>query len=125
MIYTDDERVYTDIIISWILKYKNNKTVYPCILIEFDDLDSSLQHECYNVFIHKDSLGITEFPKHQSIGPVKIHRPKEEVCICCWYDINKNEVAVIPFEDNYSTELNTGFVIQLIFDIEKKYNDHF
>jgi len=46
-----------------------------------------------------------------------IHRPKEEVCIWAWYDVNADVVEIIPFEDNNSTELDPQFVTDLIFKI--------
>jgi hypothetical protein len=123
--FLDDDRVYTDIIKSWIKRFRNDKIYYPGIMICFEDIDSTQEHECYNVYIHRDSLKSEVFPPHRTIHDIRIHRPKEEVCICCWYDINKHEISVIPFEDNFSTELDTEYVTQLIFNIEKKYNDHF
>ena len=52
-----------------------------------------------------------------------IHRPKEEVCIYVWYDENADDVEVIPFEDNNSTELDPEFVTNLIFNIQKRDSD--
>ena len=74
----------------------------------------------FAVFIHKDSLNGEEFPEHDQTPWALIHRPKEEVCIWVWYDADSDEVDIIPFEDNNSTELDHDFVTQLIFDIEKR-----
>ena len=49
-----------------------------------------------------------------------MHRPKEEVCIWVWYDENTDDVEVIPFEDNNSTELDIEFITDLIFAIHKR-----
>jgi len=50
-----------------------------------------------------------------------VHRPKEEVCIYCWYDANTGDVDVIPFEDNNSTELDYDYITSLIFELERKW----
>jgi hypothetical protein len=63
-----------------------------------------------------------EFPPHELTPWALIHRPKEEVCIYCWYDVNADLVDIIPFEDNNSTELDPKFVTQLIFKIQER--DH-
>jgi hypothetical protein len=73
----------------------------------------------FAVFIHKDSL-TEEFPPHELTPWALIHRPKEEVCIYVWYDEENDDVDVIPFEDNNSTELDHEFVTQLIFAIHKR-----
>lgn len=73
----------------------------------------------FAVFVHKDSL-LEEFPEHELTPWALIHRPKEEVCIWVWYDAEKDEIDVIPFEDNNSTELDHDFVTNLIFEIEKR-----
>jgi len=49
-----------------------------------------------------------------------IHRPKEEVCMWVWYDVDSDEMEVIPFEDNNSTELDHEFVYDLIFKIAER-----
>jgi len=49
-----------------------------------------------------------------------IHRPKEEVCMWVWYDVDSDEMEVIPFEDNNSTELDHEVVYDLIFKIAER-----
>jgi hypothetical protein len=70
----------------------------------------------FAVFIHKNSLN-EEFPPHEQTPWALIHRPKEEVCIWAWYDVNADLVDIIPFEDNNSTELDPKFVSNLIHEI--------
>ena len=77
----------------------------------------------FAVFIHKTSL-TEEFPPHELTPLALIHRPKEEVCIWAWYDENADEVEVIPFEDNNSTELDHKFITNLIFEIHKRDTTH-
>jgi hypothetical protein len=73
----------------------------------------------FAVFVHKNSLS-EEFPPHELTPWALIHRPKEEVCIYVWYDENADDVEVIPFEDNNSTELDHKFITDLIFAIQKR-----
>ena len=73
----------------------------------------------FAVFVHKDSLE-KPFPEHDEYWFALIHRPKEEVCIWVWYDVNKDEVEVIPFEEG-DTELDYDFLYKLINDIWVQY----
>lgn len=73
----------------------------------------------FAVFVHKNSL-TEEFPEHELTPWALIHRPKEEVCIWVWYDEKTDDIDIIPFEDNSSTELDHDFVTDLIFQIEKR-----
>jgi hypothetical protein len=73
----------------------------------------------FAVFVHKDSL-TEDFPPHDITPWALIHRPKEEVCIWVWYDENTDEVEVIPFEENHSTELDLNFITGLIFKIHER-----
>ena len=73
----------------------------------------------FAVFIHKNSL-TEEFPPHELTPWALIHRPKEEVCIYVWYDEENDDIDVIPFEENNSTELDPEFVTELIFAIHKR-----
>ena len=80
--------------------------------------------ESYAIFIHKDTAKPDFiFPEHELTPWALIHRPKEEVCIWVWYDAETDEVDVIPYEDNSSTELDPELVTKLIFDIEKRDNE--
>lgn len=82
-----------------------------------DDNDNLMS---FAVFVHKHSLNGEEFPEHEQTPWALIHRPKEEVCIWVWYDVENDEVDIIPFEDNNSTELDHEFVTELIFEIDKR-----
>jgi hypothetical protein len=64
-----------------------------------------------------------EFPPHELTPWALIHRPKEEVCFWVWYETDTDEVTVIPFEDNSSTELDHEFVTDLIQAIHKRDNE--
>ena len=137
MIYYDDERDYSEIIEQWIrdfiatmddgiLQAGDDSGYAPFgVKIIFDgygyDEENDLENNDTNtlsfaVFIHKNSLN-EEFPPHELTPWALIHRPKEEVCIWAWYDVNADLVDVIPFEDNNSTELDPKFVSNLIHEI--------
>ena len=89
---------------------------------ETDEENGNKDMLSFAVFIHVDSL-TREFPPHELTPWALIHRPKEEVCIWVWYDAETDEVDVIPYEDNSSTELDPELVTKLIFDIEKRDNE--
>jgi hypothetical protein len=56
--------------------------------------------ESYAIFIHKDSGNEDfEFPEHQLTPWALIHRPKEEVCIYAWYDVEQDYWEILPLED--------------------------
>jgi len=137
MIYFDDERDYSKIVEEWIrdfiatmdegvLTAGNDSGEAPFgVKIIFDgygyDEENDLENNDTNtlsfaVFIHKNSLN-EEFPPHVQTPWALIHRPKEEVCIWAWYDVNADLVDIIPFEDNNSTELDPKFVSNLIHEI--------
>jgi hypothetical protein len=67
--------------------------------------------ESYAVFLHKDAMAEDFiFPEHDvyafTFGRVIGHRPKEEVCIWAWYDVENNSWDILPLEDRL-TEDNT------------------
>ena len=94
---------------------------------EWEDEDGNYQCDeqgnknmmSFAVFVHMNSL-TEEFPPHDLTPWCLIHRPKEEVCIYAWYDLEEDQVDIIPFEDNNSTELDHEFVTNLIFEIAKR-----
>jgi hypothetical protein len=90
---------------------------------EETDQQDNLDVLSFAVFVHKDSLS-GEFPDHDETPWALIHRPKEEVCICVWYDANEDVVEIIPFEDG-DTQLDHDLVYSLIEKIDKgEYDDN-
>ena len=148
-IYLNDDRDYSEVIEHWVREFictMDEGRLHPGddsgdapfgVKIIFDgyaDLETYDENNEYvyeeggdttqlsfAVFIHKNSL-TEEFPEHDQTPWALIHRPKEEVCIWVWYDESNDEISVIPFEDNNSTELDHDFITKLIFDIEKRQN---
>ena len=142
-IHLNDDRDYTEIVEGWVREFictMDDGHLEPGdesgdapfgVKIIFDGYgyDEETNEENANenmiglaVFVHKDSL-TEEFPPHELTPWALIHRPKEEVCIWAWYDVENDEVDIIPFEDNNSTELDHDFVTNLIFEIEKRDNE--
>ncbi len=70
------------------------------------------------VFVHKNSLNGEEFPEHEQTPWALVHRPKEEVCIWVWYNVEEDTIDVIPFEDG-NTELDHELVYQLIDKLDR------
>ena len=147
-IYLNDDRDYSEIVEEWVREFictmDEDDDLYPgndsgdapagvkIIFDGFGDLEDEDENGEYRyteggqrnmksfaVFVHKDSL-TEEFPPHELTPWALIHRPKEEVCIYVWYDEENDDVDVIPFEDNNSTELDPEFVTELIFAIHKR-----
>jgi hypothetical protein len=150
-IYMNDDRDYSEVIEGWVREFistmddgddlepGNRSGDSPFgVKIIFDGYgileweDENGEYQCdeqgnkdmmsFAVFVHKNSL-TEEFVEHEFTPWCLIHRPKEEVCIYCWYDANDDTVEVIPFEDNNSTELDHEFVTDLIFKIQQRDNN--
>ena len=142
-IYLNDDRDYTEIVEGWVREFvctmddgwleagDDSGYAPKGVKIIFDGYgyDEETNEENANenmmsfaVFVHKNSL-TEEFPPHELTPWALIHRPKEEVCIWAWYDVENDQVDIIPFEDNNSTELDHDFATNLIFEIHKRDND--
>jgi len=147
-IYLNDDRDYSEVIEEWVRNFVytideddyDQGTLRPGddsgdapfgVKIIFDGYgyneetneEDDTNQMSFAVFVHKTSLN-EEFPEHDITPWALIHRPKEEVCIYAWYDCENDEVSVVPFEDNNSTELDHEFVTNLIFEIKKRDNDN-
>lgn len=83
--------------------------------------------ESYAIFIHKDAL-VEEFifPEHDSyaftFGSMIQHRPKEEVCIYAWYDVENDLWDVLPLEDrldedNAMNEQDVMKILEGLYDL--------
>lgn len=79
--------------------------------------------ESFAVFIHKDALNEDfVFPEHDTAWNMIIHRPKEEVCVYVWHDVEKNEWEILDLEERLEdTELNTEQVMTIMETLHKKY----
>ncbi len=79
--------------------------------------------ESFAVFIHKNAL--TEgfvFPEHEFTPWCLIHRPKEEVCIWVWHDVENDEWEILDLEERLEdTELNTEQVMTIMEELHDRY----
>jgi hypothetical protein len=79
--------------------------------------------ESFAVFIHKDAL--TEgfvFPEHEFTPWCLIHRPKEEVCIWVWHDVENDEWEILDLEERLEdTDLNTEQVMTIMEELHDRY----
>jgi hypothetical protein len=146
--YLDDDRDYSEVIESWVRNFMDTmdhdddlepgndsgdtptgvKIIFDGFGIhEYEDEEGNYICEengdrnmvSFAVFIHKNSL-TEEFPPHDLTPWALIHRPKEECCIYVWYNREEDEMDVIPFEENNSTELDSDFVVELIHKIQER-----
>ena len=140
MFHINDDRDYSEVVEGWVRQFistmdegilypgnDSGDTPFGVKIIfdgyaENDDGSEDINTESFAVFVHKDSL-TKEFPPHELTPWALIHRPKEEVCFWVWYETDTDEVTVIPFEDNSSTELDHKFVTDLIQAIHKRDNE--
>lgn len=80
--------------------------------------------ECYAIFIHKDALkeGF-DFPEHETAWNLIIHRPKEEVCLYAWYDVESDEWDFLSLEDRIDSDsvLDETHVMQILEGLHKRY----
>ncbi len=79
--------------------------------------------ESYAVFIHKDAA--TEdfvFPEHELTPWCLIHRPKEEVCIYIWYDVENDNWDILPLEERVE---DTDLTVEQVMGILEALNDKY
>jgi hypothetical protein len=81
--------------------------------------------ESYAVFIHKDALQPEfMFPEHELTPWALIHRPKEEVCIYVWHDVEADTWDVLPLEDRLDDD-NTMTAEDVMVILEGLYEYYF
>lgn len=79
--------------------------------------------ESYAIFIHKDSGHPDfEFPPHDLTPWALIHRPKEEVCIYAWYDVENDEWSINSLDETSEHEMSDEEVMVIL---EKLYENYF
>jgi len=80
--------------------------------------------ESYAIFIHKDALqeGFV-FPEHDTAWNMIIHRPKEEVCLYAWYDVEAGEWEFLQLEDRIDSDhtMNEEDVMRIMEELWKRY----
>jgi len=146
--YEYDYKRFDDIIISMLepakgnvdeLEIGENISTLPEVKIIFDgygDLEfyndndeyrytegGDTNMESYAVFIHKDSAQDEfEFPQHELTPWCLIHRPKEEVCIYAWYDVENDIWDILPLEERIEdTDLTIEQVMGILETLNERY----
>lgn len=78
----------------------------------------------FAVFLHRNTINDEEFPEHDVTPWALIHRPKEEICLYVWYDVENDEYEVLPLEDRISGDEGTMTVeevMEIVDHLEKNY----
>ena len=78
--------------------------------------------ESYAIFIHKNSgqEGF-EFPEHDTAWNMIIHRPKEEVCIYAWYDVENDEWSINSLYETSEHTMTDEEVMEILEILKKRY----
>jgi len=79
--------------------------------------------ESYAVFIHKDTQKEDfEFPEHELTPWALIHRPKEEVCIYAWYDVENDYWEILPMTEDTDVQMTTQELMDNLKFLYDKYH---
>ena len=78
--------------------------------------------ESYAIFIHKDSAkeGF-EFPEHDNAWNMIIHRPKEEICIYAWYNVEDDEWEINGLYETSDHEMTDEEVMTILQTLDERY----
>ena len=78
--------------------------------------------ESYAIFIHKDSAkeGF-EFPEHDLTPWALIHRPKEEVCIYAWYDVENDDWTINSLYETSEHDMTDEEVMEILEILDERY----
>ena len=78
--------------------------------------------ESYAIFIHKDTAKPDfVFPEHDTAWNMIIHRPKEEVCIYAWYDVENDEWSINGLEETSDHEMTDEEVMAILDHLYEYY----
>ena len=78
--------------------------------------------ESYAIFIHKDSGKKNfEFPEHEMTPWALIHRPKEEVCIYAWYDVEHDDWSINSLDETSDHKMTDKQVMKILETLDKRY----
>ena len=78
--------------------------------------------ESYAIFIHKNS-GKKDFvfPPHELTPWALIHRPKEEICIYAWYDVENDDWSINSLYETSEHEMTDEEVMEILETLDKRY----
>lgn len=78
--------------------------------------------ESYAIFIHKDSAKENfEFPEHDTAWGLIVHRPKEEVCIYAWYDVEADSWYINGLFETSDHEMTDEEVMTILETLDKRH----
>jgi len=78
--------------------------------------------ESYAIFIHKDALQEEfVFPEHELTPWALIHRPKEEVCIYAWYDVEADDWSINALEETSDHDMTSEQVMNVLDGLYELY----
>ena len=80
--------------------------------------------ESYAIFLHKDSLKDDfVFPEHDTAWNMIIHRPKEEVCLYAWFDVEADSWEFIELENRIDQDntMTAEDVMTILEGLQKKW----
>jgi len=78
--------------------------------------------ESYAIFIHKDALQEDfMFPEHELTPWALIHRPKEEVCIYAWYDVEADDWTINSLEETSDHDMSSEQVMNVLDGLYELY----
>ena len=78
--------------------------------------------ESYAIFIHKDAAHPDFiFPEHDTAYNMIIHRPKDEVCIYAWYDVENDDWSINGLEETSDHEMTNEQVMQVLEALYEHY----
>ncbi len=82
--------------------------------------------ESYAIFIHRDSLQEDfVFPEHDMTPWALVHRPKEEVCLYAWYDVEQDRWDILPLEDRLDgCTMKVEDVMKCLKTLYQRYYDY-
>ena len=78
--------------------------------------------ESYAIFIHKNS-GKKDFvfPPHELTPWALIHRPKEEVCIYAWYDVENDDWTVNSLYETSEHKMTDKQLMTILEKLNKRW----
>ena len=90
----------------------------------------NINMESYAIFIHRGAIDPNfMFPEHDSysftFGSMLQHRPKEEVCIYAWYDVENDIWEIIPLEDRLDDGEGSMTAEEVMAILEHLYDYYF
>ena len=78
--------------------------------------------ESYAIFIHKNALQEDfTFLEHEMTPWALIHRPKEEVCIYAWYDVEADDWSINGLEETSDHDMTNDEVMEILDGLYETY----